>query len=456
MTTTDEKTAAATQQSGEAALSAIVSSTKSSDPRRKPVSSPPPSDGAVGGSNITSMGFASSGQPQQPAQITAESAYANLPTNAFGQQSEPSSAAAFQPPAASMAPLRDAGPDVKTDGKMFIGGLNWDTTEDSLRNYFSQYGEVVDCSVMRDTTTMRSRGFGFLTFKDAKCVNEVMLREHYLDGKMIDPKRAIPRDEQEKTVKIFVGGIPQDISEEEFKEFFEQYGEVVDATLMLDKETGRPRGFGFITFAEEASCNNVLVNGFIQMRGKQVEVKLAQPKGRDIQPTNRRNDQFYNSMGTAGQFNPMMGAAAAAGGGAGAAGGAPGGMYPGMTPALMAQYFQNMQKYMAAMQQNMGRGGMMINPAMMYGMNPQMMQQMQQQQPMMQPQGDGTDDQAYNSPLPNDGSGTDDLPTNVPTGPKSGSARNNAPSRGSSASGNRGGNSSSSRGGSSRFNPYGR
>lgn len=38
---------------------------------------------------------------------------------------------------------------------------------------------------MRDGTTGRSRGFGFLTFKDPKTVNIVMVKEHYLDGKIV-------------------------------------------------------------------------------------------------------------------------------------------------------------------------------------------------------------------------------------------------------------------------------
>lgn len=90
---------------------------------------------------------------------------------------------------------------------MFIGGLNWETTEgmrnsvpscfpvsvrigqltnvDSLKNYFTQFGEVSECTVMRDSATGRSRGFGFLTFRDPKCVNTVMVKEHYLDGKIV-------------------------------------------------------------------------------------------------------------------------------------------------------------------------------------------------------------------------------------------------------------------------------
>lgn len=58
-------------------------------------------------------------------------------------------------------------------------------SEESLRDYFSQFGEVTECTVMRDGATGRSRGFGFLTFKDPKTVNVVMVKEHYLDGKIV-------------------------------------------------------------------------------------------------------------------------------------------------------------------------------------------------------------------------------------------------------------------------------
>lgn len=41
---------------------------------------------------------------------------------------------------------------------MFIGGLNWDTTEDNLREYFGKYGTVTDLKIMKDPATGRSRG----------------------------------------------------------------------------------------------------------------------------------------------------------------------------------------------------------------------------------------------------------------------------------------------------------
>lgn len=56
---------------------------------------------------------------------------------------------------------------------------------ESLKDYFTQFGEVTECTVMRDGVTGRSRGFGFLTFKDPKVVNVVMVKEHLLDGKLV-------------------------------------------------------------------------------------------------------------------------------------------------------------------------------------------------------------------------------------------------------------------------------
>ncbi|KTW31161.1 uncharacterized protein T551_01234 [Pneumocystis jirovecii RU7] len=233
--------------------------------------------------------------------------------------------------------------------KMFIGGLNWETTDESLRAYFEQFGEVTECNVMRDSSTGRSRGFGFLTFKDPKCVNTVMVKEHYLDGKIIDPKRAIPREEQEKTAKMFVGGVSQDCTEDEFREFFSAFGRVIDATLMIDKDTGRPRGFGFVTFESDAAVENAMSQPYLAIHDKQIEVKRATPKGnikervntkeKDMSGCNyQRNFYGKNNDGFSFPMDPQVMQQ----------------FYGGMSPAVVAQYYQRMQAYMTAMQ-TMGR-----------------------------------------------------------------------------------------------------
>uniref|UniRef100_A0A3Q0R6I8 DAZ-associated protein 1 n=1 Tax=Amphilophus citrinellus TaxID=61819 RepID=A0A3Q0R6I8_AMPCI len=177
--------------------------------------------------------------------------------------------------------------------KLFVGGLDWSTTQ-TLRNYFSQYGEVVDCVIMKDKTTNQSRGFGFVKFKDPNCVRTVLeTKPHNLDGRNIDPKPCTPRGMQpeksrtkegwkgskadsNKSKKIFVGGIPHNCGEPELRDYFNRFG-VTEVVMIYDAEKQRPR-FGFITFEAEQSVDQAVNMHFHDIMGKKVEVKKAEPR----------------------------------------------------------------------------------------------------------------------------------------------------------------------------------
>lgn len=101
--------------------------------------------------------------------------------------------------------------------KLFVGGVAWDTTEETLRGYFGKYGALTDAALMKDKYTGQPRGFGFVTFADPAgridyarschsrlesdglvawraAIDRVLEEAHTLDGRSIEVKRAIPRD----------------------------------------------------------------------------------------------------------------------------------------------------------------------------------------------------------------------------------------------------------------------
>ncbi|XP_071692280.1 heterogeneous nuclear ribonucleoprotein 1-like [Rutidosis leptorrhynchoides] len=180
-------------------------------------------------------------------------------------------------------------------GKLFIGGISWDTDEGRLKDYFSSYGEVIEAVIMRDRITGRARGFGFVVFADSAVAEKVVLEKHMIDGRTVEAKKAVPREDHHglnringsiqgspgpagRTKKIFVGGLASTVTETDFKKYFEQFGGITDVVVMYDHNTQRPRGFGFITFDSEESVDQVLLKTFHELNGKMVEVKRAVPK----------------------------------------------------------------------------------------------------------------------------------------------------------------------------------
>ena len=65
-----------------------------------------------------------------------------------------------------------------------------------MLKYFSRYGEVIDCVVMKNQTTGKSRGFGFVTFRDPVCVETVLLSgPHILDGRQVSQSECLDSTE---------------------------------------------------------------------------------------------------------------------------------------------------------------------------------------------------------------------------------------------------------------------
>lgn len=168
--------------------------------------------------------------------------------------------------------------------KIWVGGLAQETTKQSLDDYFRTFGEC-DSYVMSDSNTGRSRGFGFVNFMDENVMNTVLSMPHEIDGAVVrvdwkgnNPKLAdqgkgglggrgtppqpasLPgpvRGQGGDNLKIWIGGLAQATTKHSLDAYFKQFG-FCDSIVMMDSNTGRSRGFGFVNFFDEAVFNTVL------------------------------------------------------------------------------------------------------------------------------------------------------------------------------------------------------
>ncbi|XP_011636966.1 RNA-binding protein squid isoform X2 [Pogonomyrmex barbatus] len=160
------------------------------------------------------------------------------------------------------------------DRKLFVGGLSWETTDKELREHFSAYGDIESINVKTDPNTGRSRGFAFIVFAKAESLDKIMSAgDHIINNKKVDPKKAKARHG-----KIFVGGLSTELSDDDIKSFFSQFGTIVEMEMPFDKTKNQRKGFCFITFESEQVVNELLKTSKQTINGKEVDVKKATPK----------------------------------------------------------------------------------------------------------------------------------------------------------------------------------
>ncbi|MCL4122944.1 UNVERIFIED_CONTAM: hypothetical protein GTU68_004490 [Idotea baltica] len=145
---------------------------------------------------------------------------------------------------------------------------------EQLNEYFSKFGEVENISVKTNPNTGRSRGFAFIVFTNTDSIDSILDgTDHIINGRKVDAKKAIAR-----TGKIFVGGLKAELSDDDIRNFFNQFGKVIDVEVPFDKQRNQRKGFCFITFEQEHVVNELLKNPQQIISGFTVDLRKATPK----------------------------------------------------------------------------------------------------------------------------------------------------------------------------------
>ncbi len=118
-------------------------------------------------------------------------------------------------------------------------------------------------------------------------------------------------------MKLYVGNLSFDTSESQLRDMFSAHGEVTSAALVMDRDTGRPRGFGFVEFADQASGKAAIeaLNGQ-NVGGRDIVVNEAKPR----EPRSGGGGGGYGGGGGGGRGGYGGGGGGSRGGGGGGGG----------------------------------------------------------------------------------------------------------------------------------------
>lgn len=184
------------------------------------------------------------------------------------------------------------------DRKLFVGGLPQDARQEDISAHFQTFGEIDNINIKTDPATGRSRGFAFVVFKTISSLQDaVNEQEHSVKGKKVAVKKA-----KAKEGKIYVGKLKPELSDEEIKNHFAQFGNISQVEQPFDKTKNERKNFCFITFEKEESAKQLLKVGSTTVNGVELEVKKVTPK-----PDPRLGMAFMGRGGGRGGFNNPYG-----------------------------------------------------------------------------------------------------------------------------------------------------
>ncbi|KAK3422553.1 UBP1-associated protein 2C [Eucalyptus grandis] len=171
--------------------------------------------------------------------------------------------------------------------KLFVRGLAWNTTSETLCAAFQGHGEIEEGAVIYDKNTGKSRGYGFITYKNIEST-QIALRA---PSKMIDGRMAVCNLACDGLTgssgtpdlarrKLFIGGLSPDVSSEMLLSFFGRYGDIEEGSVAYDKDTTESRGFGFVTYKASEAAKKAIDDPQKLLGGRSITVKYAESHGR--------------------------------------------------------------------------------------------------------------------------------------------------------------------------------
>ena len=154
------------------------------------------------------------------------------------------------------------------------------TCKEDLQEYFGQFSAVHDAVIQKHRMTKQSRGFGFVTVASRKAADRILGQKHVVQGRTLNVTNC-KGENQGATgdvtglTKLYVADLRQHHTEQDLEVAFSRFGALREVVVMRHQDTGEPRGFGFVTFAEHDQAKAAVASGFCTLGADQARCKVV-------------------------------------------------------------------------------------------------------------------------------------------------------------------------------------
>lgn len=189
--------------------------------------------------------------------------------------------------------------------KIFVHGLHPYTTSKDLIDAFIGYCHITDLVFKKNPRTGKHNGYAFFSVPTREIAERLIKEDHLLHGRLIhcDLKHNNVEDQKKnQRRRLFIGGLPRNIKDEELTNIFKKYGKVRAAYSIKDLQ-GRSKNFGYVDFCDEETALNVLDLKSIRVKDKMVEVKPYVKKKKKTREGNNNSNGDSNYENNEEQIN---------------------------------------------------------------------------------------------------------------------------------------------------------
>ena len=194
--------------------------------------------------------------------------------------------------------------------ELFVNNLSYKTTDESLKKYFSKYGEVESTKIVYDKETGRPKGVGFCKFCDSSSAAKALADNDklFLDGRPIAVSYSNDKKGSAKVRKskfqgnknytgekfsIFIGNLSFKTNEDGIKNLFEDCGNIIDIRI-AKKPDGNPRGFAHVDFDSKEGMENALEKTGYRLDGRELRIDKTTNQPSQNKKTFGENSYYKN------------------------------------------------------------------------------------------------------------------------------------------------------------------